>query len=72
MQRTPTTFQPRLTTRAAAGHTTRVWQVRGVLLRLVALFEAVIRHQSSPPLPLFCYAVHVCAVCRASRARRET
>ena len=29
--------------------TTSVWQVRGVLLWLVALSEAAIRHQSPPP-----------------------
>ena len=45
MQRTPT-LQPRLPAQAAAGHTTSVWQVRGVLLWLVALSEAAIRHES--------------------------
>ena len=50
MQGTPTTLQARLAAQAAAGHTTSVWQVRGVLLGLVALSEAAIRHQSSPLL----------------------
>ena len=71
-QRTPTTLQPRLAAQAAASHTTSVWQVCGVLLWVVALSEAAIRHQSSPPLSLFCCAVNVmCVVCRASCAPRE-
>ena len=73
MQRTPTALQPRLAAHEAAGHTTSVWQVRGVLLWLVALSEAAIRHHSSPPLSLFCCAVHgcVCGVSRVSRAPRK-
>ena len=73
MQRTPTTLQPRLAARAEAGHTTSVWQIRGGLLWLVALAEAAIRHQSSRPLSfaVLCMYEYVCAVCRASGARRE-
>ena len=50
-----------------------MWQIRGVLLWLVALSEAAIRHQSSPPLSLvLCCACCVTrAVYRASGARRE-
>ena len=58
-ENTNITLHPRLATQAAAGHTTRVWQIHGVLLWLVALSEAAIRHQSSRLLSLFCYAVHV-------------
>ena len=73
MQRTPITLQPRLAAQAAAGHTTSMWQVRGVMLWLVALSEAAIRHQSSPPLSfaVLCMHEYVCAVCRASGSRRE-
>ena len=70
MQRTPKTLQPRLAAQAAAGHTTSVWQVRGVLLWLVALSEAAIRHQSSPPLSLLLCCACVCGVSRASRAAK--
>ena len=66
MRRTPT-LQPRLAAQAAAGHTTSVWQVRGVLLWLVALSEAAIRHQSSPPLSCAVLCMYVCAVSRVSR-----
>ena len=46
-------------------------QIRSVLLWLVALSEAAIRHQSSPPLSLFCCAVHVVSyVRRAARLAR--
>ena len=52
-----------------------VWQIRGVLLWLVALSEAAIRHESSPPLSLsfavLCMFEYVRAVCRASVACRE-
>ena len=71
MQRTPTAVQPRLAAPAAEGHTTSVWQVRGVQLWLATLSEGSILHLSSAPRPLFCCSVHVCAVCRASNARRE-
>ena len=70
MQRTPT-LQPRLPAQAAAGHTTSVWQVRGVLLWLIALSEAAIRHQSSPPLCLSLCCACVCGVSRISRAPRQ-
>ena len=47
MQRAPIALQPRLAARATAGHTTSVWQIRGVLPWLDALSEAAIHHQSS-------------------------
>ena len=74
MQRTPTTLQPRTAAQAAAGHTTSVWQIRGVLLWLS---EAAIRHQSSPPLSvsLFCCCACMCVRCvgvwRAPRKMRK-
>ena len=52
-----------------------MWQIRGVLLWLVALSEAAIRHQPSPPPSLFCCAVHVVScvrrVARLERAARK-
>ena len=70
LQKTPT-LQPLLAAQAAAGHTTSVWQVRGVVLWLVALSEAAIRHQSSSPLSLFCCVVHACVVCLAHAAKNK-
>ena len=52
MHTTQTTLQPRLEAPAAADHTTRVSQARGVVLWLVALSEAAARHLSSTPLSL--------------------
>ena len=43
-----------------------MWQVHGVLMWLVTLSEAAIRHQYH--LSLVCCAVHVCGVSRVSRA----
>ena len=65
-----TTLQPRLAAHAATGHTTSVWQIRGVLLWLVALSEVAIRNQSSPPLSLFgCTAVRCACMCVRCVAR---
>ena len=71
MQRT-LTLQPRqlIAAQAVAGHTTSVWQVGGVLLWLVALSGAAIRHQLSP-LPLLLCCACVCGVSRVSRAPRK-
>ena len=55
--------QPRLASQAASGHTTSVWQIRGPPLCLVALSEAAIHHQSSPPLSFAVLRMYVCAVC---------
>ena len=71
MQRTPTTLQPRLAVKAAAGHTTSVWQIRGVLLWLVALSEGVIRHQSLSPLSLAMLCMCVNCVARLARAAKN-
>ena len=70
MRRTPT-LQPRLAAQAAAGHTTRVWQVRGVLLWLVALSEAAIRYPSSPPLSFAVLCMCVRCVARLARAAKN-
>ena len=69
MQRTPTTLQSRLAAQVAAGHTTTVWQVPGELLWLIALSEAAIRRQSSPPL--FFAVLCMWAVCRACAAKNK-
>ena len=61
----------RLAAQAAAGHTTSVWQVRGVLLWLVALSEAAIRHQSSPPLSFAVLCMCVRCVARLARAAKN-
>ena len=69
-ENTNITTPPSSTDKETSGHTTSVWQIRGVMLWLVALSVAAIRHQSSPPLcfAVLCMLCHACDVSRVWRA----